>query len=82
MSPAPRTPLFCAGARVLANFPVSTIVDGLALNITLFSYLDNLRIGLMADRELVPDVDLLAQALVDELDPLVSLLDPAQKTSR
>jgi WS/DGAT/MGAT family acyltransferase len=77
--PGPRTPLFCAGARVLANFPVSTILDGLALNITLFSYLDSLQIGLMADRELVPDLDLLAQALLDELDLLVSQLNPAQK---
>jgi diacylglycerol O-acyltransferase / wax synthase len=79
--PGPRTPLYCAGARVLANYPVSTIVDGMALNITLFSYLDTLHIGVTADPELVPDVDLLAQALVNELDLHLSLLKPA-KTKR
>jgi diacylglycerol O-acyltransferase len=79
--PGPRTPLYCAGARVLANYPVSTIVDGMALNITLFSYLDNLQIGVTADPELVPDVDLLARALVNELDLQVSLLKPV-KTKR
>jgi WS/DGAT/MGAT family acyltransferase len=79
--PGPRTPLYCAGARVLANYPVSTIVDGMALNITLFSYLDTLQIGVTADPELVPDVDLLARALADELDLQVSLLKPA-KTKR
>ena len=79
--PGPRTPLYCAGARVVANYPVSTIVDGMALNITLFSYLDSLHIGLTVDKNLVPDVDLLAQALVNELDLQVSLLKPA-KTKR
>ncbi len=79
--PGPRTPLYCAGARVLANYPVSTIVDGIALNITLFSYLDTVQIGVTADPALVPDVDLLARALVNELDLQVSLLKPA-KTKR
>jgi WS/DGAT/MGAT family acyltransferase len=79
--PGPRTPLYCAGARVLANYPVSTIVDGMALNITLFRYLNTLHIGVTADPELVPDVDLLAQALVNELELQLSLLKPA-KTKR
>jgi diacylglycerol O-acyltransferase / wax synthase len=79
--PGPRTPLYCAGARVLANYPVSTIVDGMGLNITLFSYLDRLHVGLTVDKELVPDVDLLAQGLVNELDLQVSLLKPV-KTKR
>lgn len=79
--PGPPTPLYCAGARVLANYPVSTIVDGMALNITLFSYLDNLHVGLTVDSHLVPDVDLLARALVDELDVQVSLLKTV-KTKR
>jgi hypothetical protein len=53
----------------------------MALNITLFSYLDNLHVGLTADKDLVPDVELLAQALVNELDLQVSLLMP-RKTKR
>ncbi len=72
--PGPRTPLYCAGARVLANYPVSTIVDGMALNITLFSYLDNLHVGLTVDSDLIPDVDLLARVLTNELDVQVRLL--------
>jgi diacylglycerol O-acyltransferase len=80
--PGARTPLYCAGARVLANYPVSAIADGMALNITLFSYLDTPQIGITADPELVPDVDLLAQALVNELDLQVSLLKPARTKQR
>jgi diacylglycerol O-acyltransferase / wax synthase len=80
--PGPRTPLYCAGARVLANYPVSTIVDGMALNITLFSYHDTLHVGITADPELVPDVDRLARALVNELDLQVSLLKSARTKRR
>jgi diacylglycerol O-acyltransferase len=80
--PGPRTPQYCAGARVIATYPVSAIVDGMALNITLFSYLDSLHIGLTVDKDLVPDVDLLAQALVNELDLQVSLLKPARTKRR
>jgi diacylglycerol O-acyltransferase len=80
--PGPRTPRYCAGSRVLATYPVSTIVDGMALNITLFSYLDNLHIGLTVDTDLVPDVDLLARALVSELDLQVSLLKPTKAKRR
>jgi WS/DGAT/MGAT family acyltransferase len=72
--PGSRTPQYLAGARVLANYPVSTIVDGIALNITLFSYLDSLNIGITVDGEQVPDSDLLAQALVEELDRQISEL--------
>jgi WS/DGAT/MGAT family acyltransferase len=66
--PGSQTRQHFAGARVLANYPVSTIVDGIALNITLFSYLDSLNVGITVDSEQVPDSALLAQALVDELD--------------
>lgn len=80
--PGPRTPQYLAGARVLANYPVSTIVDGMALNITLFSYLDSLDIGITVDSEQVPDSDLLAQALVNELDLQLRLLKPAAAKRR
>jgi diacylglycerol O-acyltransferase len=80
--PGPRTPRYFAGAYVLANYPISTIVDGMALNITLFSYLDSLHIGLTADSNLVPDLDHLAKALVDELGLQVRLLKPAKAKRR
>ena len=54
----------------------------MALNITLFSYLDSLRVGLTVDKDLVPDADLLAQDLVNELDLQVSLLKPAMTKRR
>ena len=70
--PGPREPLYAAGARLLHYFPVSTIVDGQGLNITVQSYMDTLDWGLVACRELVPDVGDLADEICSELDALAA----------
>ncbi len=43
---------------------MSTIVDGQGLNITVQSYLDTLDFGLVACRELVPDLDHLLDCII------------------
>jgi WS/DGAT/MGAT family acyltransferase len=53
--PGPQIPLFCAGARLVAHYPVSVITDGLGLNITVMSYLGHLDFGIVTDREQMPD---------------------------
>ena len=68
--PGPREPLYTAGARLLHYYPVSTIVDGQGLNITVQSYLDTLDFGLVACRELVPDLWDLLDAILDDLAEL------------
>jgi diacylglycerol O-acyltransferase / wax synthase len=68
--PGPNVPVYLGGAKLLAQYPVSVITDGQGLNITLVGYLGQLHFGLVACRELVPDVDALAGYLVDELDLL------------
>jgi WS/DGAT/MGAT family acyltransferase len=69
--PGPNVPVYLAGARLLAQYPVSVVTDGQGLNITLVGYLGQLHFGLVACRELVPDIDALADYLVEELDLLV-----------
>ena len=54
--PGPQFPLYCAGARLVANYPVSVITDGIGLNITVMSYCGSLDFGIVADREQMPDV--------------------------
>jgi diacylglycerol O-acyltransferase len=70
--PGPRVPLYLAGAELLAYYPVSALVDGQGLNITVMSYRGRLHFGLIACRELVPDLDVMAGYLRDELDALMS----------
>jgi diacylglycerol O-acyltransferase / wax synthase len=53
--PGPRERLYCAGAELEANFPVSVIADGVGLNITAMSYRDHIDFGIVADREMVAD---------------------------
>jgi WS/DGAT/MGAT family acyltransferase len=65
--PGPRQPLYAAGAKLLHYYPVSTIVDGQGLNVTVQSYLDTLDFGLVAARELVPDLWDMVDAMVDDI---------------
>ena len=68
--PGPRHPLYAAGAKLLHYYPVSTITDGQGLNITVQSYLDTLDFGLVACRELVPDLPDMLDAIIDDLRQL------------
>jgi WS/DGAT/MGAT family acyltransferase len=68
--PGSRVPLYLGAARLKHYYPVSTVGDGMGLNITVTSYLDTLDFGLVACRELVPDLWDLADLCVAELDVL------------
>lgn len=71
--PGPREPLYLAGAEMKDYFPVSAIADGEGLNVTLVSYCDHLDFGLIACRELVPDLADLEHAFHESLEELVRL---------
>ena len=65
--PGPRQPLYFAGAKLDNYIPVSIVTDGMGLNITVHSYLDRLDFGLIAARELVPDLWDLADMHIAEI---------------
>jgi diacylglycerol O-acyltransferase len=72
--PGPQLPLYIAGARMVGLYPVSAVTEMTGgLNITLFSYDGSLNIGLIACREMVPDVWRMAGYLAAELDALETL---------
>ena len=72
--PGPAEPLYSAGARLEHFYPVSMIIDGQGLNMTVQSYNGNLDFGFIACRELVPDlwslVDFLHESLHELLDSI------------
>ena len=75
--PGPQLPLYVAGARVQGIHPVSAVTDLTGgLNITLFSYDGALDFGLIACREMVPDVWHLIDYLTEELQELIKLATP------
>ncbi len=68
--PGPPIPLYCAGAKLIHNYPVSVITDGMGLNITVMSYCGSMDFGLIADRDQMPDVWDMMDHLKAELDLL------------
>jgi len=67
--PGPAEPRYMKGARVEQMCPVSTLVPGLRMNITLFSCGGILNFGIVATRDL-PDLDKLAVFIRDEFTRL------------
>jgi WS/DGAT/MGAT family acyltransferase len=70
--PGPQFPLYMAGARLTANYPISVITDGMGLNITVMSYDGHLDFGIVADREQMRDV----WKLIDWLQESLAELKP------
>jgi len=68
--PGPQFPLYCAGARLVANYPVSVITDGMGLNITVMSYCGKMDFGIVADRDQMPDLWSMLDRLRDSLEEL------------
>lgn len=69
--PGPGIPLYSCGAQLEAMYPMGPIIDGMALNITIFSYRTSIHFGLVACRESVPDIDGMGEHLQDSLDELL-----------
>ena len=69
--PGPQFPLYAAGAQMLDTYPVPPLLPGHALAIGVTSYDGHVYFGLNADRDAVPDLDVLAQCLTEALEELV-----------
>jgi diacylglycerol O-acyltransferase len=54
--PGPREPLYWNGARLQGIYPVSIVLDRIALNITITSYCDQVEFGLIACRRTLPSM--------------------------
>jgi WS/DGAT/MGAT family acyltransferase len=80
--PGPQFPLYMAGARLEANYPISVITDGMGLNITAMSYCGRLDFGIVADREQMPDLWSLIGWLRDALEELRPAKAPRRRASR
>lgn len=65
--PGPRQTLYAAGAELLHIFPVSIPAHGLALNITVQSYRDQLDFGFIAGANVIPNLRPMADMLPQEL---------------
>jgi diacylglycerol O-acyltransferase len=69
--PGPQSPLHASGARMLETYPVHPLLPGHALAIGVTSYDGQVFYGITADRDLLPDVELLGVCLTEALDELL-----------
>jgi diacylglycerol O-acyltransferase len=75
--PGTPVPLYVAGARLDALFPIGPVYDGFGLNITVISHLDELDIGVVSCSDLVGDVEELATEIIEGFTDLCEALQIA-----
>jgi diacylglycerol O-acyltransferase len=73
--PGPKEKRYLNGAEVFSVHPVSFIMQGQALNITLYTYADKITFVFTACRELLPSVQRLVTHTINALESLESTLE-------
>ncbi|TNC29027.1 WS/DGAT/MGAT family O-acyltransferase [Amycolatopsis alkalitolerans] len=68
--PGPPMPLYLLGAKITGLYPLGPVFHGAGLNITVISNAGRVDVGLLAARELVPELWALADAIAAELKDL------------
>src|SRR5919198_2029479 len=65
--PGPQVPMYIAGAKLLAQYPVMPIADAMGLSIATTSLAGTMAFGLTADWDTLPDIEFLARAVEESL---------------
>lgn len=70
----PPAPLAWSSGRITGIFSVGPIIEGAALNVTAWSYVDRLQVGVLSCPDLVSDTAAIASSLRGELDALLAAI--------
>jgi len=73
--PGPPIPLYCAGARVVATYPMGPLIEGTGLNLTVLSQSGDLDIGVIACPDLVDDAEAITAGFVNGVEELADAAD-------
>lgn len=79
--PGAPVPLYLAGAQFLTFHPLSIILHGLALNITIQTYAGHVDFGIVADKKALPYAHDLAKSIEAAFREAQSLLAPGSQTA-
>jgi diacylglycerol O-acyltransferase / wax synthase len=80
--PGPQSPLYAAGARMVETYPVHPLLPGHALAIGVTSYDGHVYYGITADRDQVPDADVLGQCVPEALAELLDTIGGRARAPR
>jgi WS/DGAT/MGAT family acyltransferase len=68
--PGPQVPLYCAGAKMVAQYGLGPVFDGMGLIFPVVSYCGRISISATACREMLPDPEFFAQCIQQSYDDL------------
>jgi diacylglycerol O-acyltransferase len=74
--PGPTQPMYVAGSKLEAIYPMSMLFHGSALNITCISYVDTLNFGFTGARDTLPSLQKLAVYMGEAVEEIANLLEP------
>ncbi len=78
--PGPQQTLYFRGAKMVANYPVSLVTHGQAINITCHGYADTLNFGFIACRDTLPHMQRIAVYTGEALEELeAAVLQPRKR---
>ena len=69
--PGPRFPLYIAGARLTALSSVGPILEGIGLNVTVWSYIDQMNVSALSCADLLPEIHRITDGIGDALRELL-----------
>ena len=75
----PDSRLYLGGAQLVGIYPLSTIGPGLSVNITFYSYGEQVHAGIVAGREAIGDLQFVADRIVAEFETLEKALRVAPR---
>ncbi len=74
--PGPQFPLYMAGARLVTQFGLGPIFDGMGIIFPVFSYCGQITISFNSCRKMVPDPEVFSGYLQETYDELVAYTSP------
>ena len=80
--PGPQFPLYLLGRKLVDLFPQAPLAANQALSIAAMSYDGTMGFGLLADRDALPDVDVIARGIDESLGELLSRCGEKQSPER
>lgn len=66
--------LYLRGARMVASYPISTLLPGVNLNATVLSHGNSLDFGLLGDKHALPDLEIVVQRMAVRFEELHTLV--------
>ena len=66
--------LYLRGARMVASYPISTLLPGVNLNATVLSHGNSLDFGLLGDKHALPDLEIVVQRMAARFEELHAIV--------